>query len=72
LSSSITLYSSTSLPAALTMTASDAKRFCDSKAFADWRGAREAESKVQAAIVDRLNGVIRAVGSLSKSMSRRI
>lgn len=53
------------------MTASDAKRFCDSKAFADWRGAREAESKVQAAIVDRLNGVIRAVGSLSKSMSRR-
>lgn len=53
------------------MTGSDAKRFCDSKAFADWRGAREAESKVQAAVVDRLNGVIRAVGALAKSMRRQ-
>ena len=55
----------------MAVTSSDAKRFCESKAFADWRKSRESESKVQVAIVDRLNGVIRSVGHLAKMLSRR-
>ncbi|HEY4529170.1 MAG TPA: hypothetical protein VIG97_02390 [Luteimonas sp.] len=70
LQATLSLYSSTSLPEAMTLSASDARRFCESKAFADWRSTREGESKLQAAIVDRLNGVIRSVGNLAKMLRR--
>ncbi len=71
LQATLSLYSSTSLPEAMTISASDAKRFCDSRAFSDWRASREGESKLQVAIVDRLNGVIRSIGALAKTMRRQ-
>ena len=51
------------------MTQSDAGDFFDGKAYADWRKSREQELKLQAAIGDRLNGVIRACGSIVKTVA---
>jgi hypothetical protein len=51
------------------MPASVAREFFDGKAFADWRKNREQELKLQAAIVDRLNGVIRACGHVAKAVA---
>lgn len=71
LTASLSLYSSTSIPEAMGLATSDAQRFVESKALSDWRGGKEAESKVQTAVVDRLNSVIRAIGALAKSLSQR-
>lgn len=57
-----------SIPEAMTITQSDAGAFFASNAFAkhrDWIGA---ESKIQVAVVERLNGVIRSLGSLAKRL----
>ena len=49
---------------------SDARDFLESKAFDTWVKNRELEQKVQLALVGRLDGVIRAIGSLGKVISR--
>lgn len=51
------------------MTQSDVTDFFEGKAYADWRRGREQEFKVQAAIGDRLNGVIRACGVIVKAVA---
>lgn len=51
------------------MTVSDAIDFIDGKSLSDWKKAKEAEYKVQAAIGERLNGVIRACGVIVKAIS---
>lgn len=70
LATSLSLYGSTPLPAALAMPGSVARKFFDGKTFEDWRKAREADSKTQAAIVNRLNDVIRACGIVAKTVAR--
>lgn len=45
------------------------REFFEGKPFADWRRNREQELKVQAAIVDRVNSVIRACGTIAKAVA---
>lgn len=71
LARSASLYSNTSLPEAFGLPVSAVEAFFESKAFEEWKKARESEVKMQAAIVDRLNGVIRASGVLAKILGRR-
>ncbi len=47
-----------------------ARAFFGGKAFEQWVKGREAESKLQGAIVDRLNGVIRGLNVVAKAASR--
>lgn len=42
----------------------------ESNAYRDWRKSREAAHKVDAAVINRLDNVIRAIGNLGKAMSR--
>lgn len=70
LASSLTLYSHSSLKDALAMQPSMARRFFDGKPFDDWKKGRESELKTQAAIVNRLNDVIRACGIIAKTIAR--
>ncbi|MCY1426218.1 hypothetical protein D9M71_420340 [compost metagenome] len=51
------------------MAQSDVADFFDGKAYADWRRGREQEFKVQAAIGERLNSVIRACGVIVKAVA---
>ena len=67
----LSLYSSTSLNEALKLPVSLATLFFESKAFSDWRKARESEAKTQAAIVNRLNIVITAIGGVVKAVAGR-
>ncbi|SET43836.1 hypothetical protein SAMN05216326_1276 [Nitrosomonas marina] len=55
---------------ALSMPASLAEDFFKSKSFEDWKKSRESEAKVQAEIISRLNGVIRSIGVLAKSLPK--
>lgn len=70
MASSLSLYSATSLNDALDLPASVVKKFFDGKPFEDWKKGRDSELKIQAAIVDRLNSVIRACGVVAKTVAR--
>lgn len=70
LASSLALYSHTSLTDALAMQASTARKFFEGKPFEEWKRGRESELKTQAAIVNRLNDVIRACGIVAKTVAR--
>ena len=67
----LSLYSSTSYPEALACGMSDVKAFFESNAFGIWKKNKEAENKMQGAMIERIDGVIRAIGSLGKMLSRR-
>lgn len=49
------------------ITQSDAKNFFDSKRYMEFKKLRDHEYRAQAAVIDRLNGVIEAIGALAKS-----
>ncbi|MCZ0926451.1 hypothetical protein L0636_00930 [Halomonas janggokensis] len=51
------------------MTYSEADAFFEGKAHAEWRKGKEQELKLQAAVNDRLNGVIRACGAIVKTVA---
>lgn len=70
LAANLSLYANTPLPDAMAMKASDANKFFESKPFDEWRKGRESELKMQAAIVGRLNDVIRACGIVAKTVAR--
>ena len=42
------------------------REFFEGKPYADWRKSREQELKLQAAVVDRVNGVIKACSTIAK------
>lgn len=71
LAASLSLHGGTSLTESLELSPSFATRFFESKPFSDWRRNKESEAKTQAAIVNRLNEVIRGLSGLSKVMSGR-
>jgi len=52
------------------MTQSDARAFFDSKAFAKWRENQEAQNKIDVAVIDRLNGVMRGLNIVAKTIAR--
>jgi hypothetical protein len=70
LAASLSLYAHTPLPDALRLTPSAARGFFEGKPFDDGKKAREAEMKMQGAIVERLNDVIRANVILAKVLAR--
>ncbi|PIQ55374.1 MAG: hypothetical protein COW02_03450 [Comamonadaceae bacterium CG12_big_fil_rev_8_21_14_0_65_59_15] len=70
MASSLSLYANTPLPAALDMQSSVARQFFEGKPFENWRKGRESDLKMQSAIVNRLNDVIRACGIVAKTVSR--
>lgn len=53
----------------MSMPLSEATAFFEGKAYADWRKAKEQELKLQAALGDRLNGVIKACGAIVKTVA---
>lgn len=55
-----------SIPEAHSVTQSDAGAFFESHAFEKHRTWLESGNKIQVATVDRLNGVIRALGVVAK------
>lgn len=52
------------------MRRSDVQTIFESKAFGDWKKAQEARQKIDLAVVERLDVVIRAIGNLGKALSR--
>jgi len=58
----------TSLADALRLTPGQARAFFETKAFKDSRKAAEAKAKMQAAVVNRLNGVIGVLCQLPKAL----
>lgn len=55
----------------MTMQRSDCKALFESKAFEDWKKAREAQGSRFLAICERIDNVVRAIGSLAKVMAVR-
>jgi hypothetical protein len=56
---------------ALQMCRSDIKQIFESKQFSDWKRSREAQGKMDLAICDRLDNVVRAIGNLGKVIVER-
>ncbi|HEY0662786.1 MAG TPA: hypothetical protein VGD21_15865 [Lysobacter sp.] len=52
------------------MRRSDIKTIFDSKAYGDFKKGKEGAHKVDSAIIDRLDNLIRAVGALGKVMAK--
>lgn len=69
LAHNISIYSNASLIDAFNLTESQADQFLEGKAFKDWVKVKESEQKLQAALGDRINGVIRACGVIVKAVS---
>lgn len=53
------------------MRRSDVHTIFESKAFGDWKKSQEANQKLQAAIVERLDIAIKSISGLGKALSRR-
>ncbi len=64
----ISIHTSTSITDAMKMPVSLAVKVLESKSFDNYKRSRESEIKTQAAIVGRLNEVIRGLSNLSKSI----
>jgi hypothetical protein len=64
------MYGSTPLPDALGLRMSIGRAFFDSQVYKQHTKNEEAERGIQLAIVDRLNGVIAAIGKLGKALGR--
>lgn len=45
--------------------------FLESKAFKDWGKAREGEMKLQLAVINRLEAVMKAIGNLGEVLAHR-
>jgi hypothetical protein len=53
------------------MRQSDIRTIFESKAYQDWKKSREAKNKLYLAICDRLDNIIRAIGSLGNVLAKR-
>lgn len=65
------IYSGTPHPDAWDSSVSVIRDFFESAAFKGWLKNREGEHKMQAAVVGRLDALIRSIGELGKAISRR-
>lgn len=63
----LSLYANTPLHQALATPQSVASMFFESKAYKDFMKGKEAENKMQAEIIGRLNTVVKAINVLIKS-----
>lgn len=55
---------------ALGMRRSDVQVIFDSKAYGDWKKSREATQKIDMAVIERLDVVIKSIGNLGKALSK--
>lgn len=53
------------------MRRSDIQMLFASKAYKDWQKAQENRVKLQVAVIDRIDAVIKSIGSLGKALTRR-
>jgi hypothetical protein len=53
------------------MRGSDIRSIFGSKAFSDWKKSQESRQKVDAAIIERLDNVTKALGNLGKALAAR-
>lgn len=53
------------------MRSSDVRSIFQSKAFSEWKKGRESSQKVDLAVVERLDVLIKAIGNLGKALSSR-
>jgi len=49
------------------MTPSSVSDYFNSKAFTDWKKGKDAETKLQVAVIERLDGVIKSLHAIGKS-----
>ena len=63
----LSLYCGQAWSDVVAMRLSDLSGFFATKAFAGWKKARDHEAKLQLAIIDRLDGVIKSIHGLAKS-----
>jgi dimeric dUTPase (all-alpha-NTP-PPase superfamily) len=70
LATSISLYTSTSIAEAMALPVSVAEKVIACKSFDQWTKSKESEQKIQVAIINRLNDVIRGLGIVAKTISR--
>ena len=55
---------------ALLMRRSDIKTIFDSKAFSDWMKTQDSRQKMDMAVIDRLDALIKLTGQLGKVMGK--
>lgn len=55
---------------ALAMRRSDVQGIFESKAFEGWKKSRESMQKIDIAVIERLDMVIRSIGNLGRALSR--
>lgn len=65
------LYGHTPYGEAMRLPPSVVADFFNSKAFQDWRKGEESRMKVQTAIVERLNEVIRGTGIVARTVAKK-
>jgi hypothetical protein len=53
---------------ALRMRRSDVQSIFESKAFSEWKKNREGSQKIDMAVIERLDVVIKAIGNLGKAL----
>ena len=67
----LSLYSGTSYKDALACPISDASEFFGSEAFGVWKKNVEATNKMSTVLIERVDGVTKAVSGLAKVLSKR-
>ena len=63
----LSLYCGQIYESSMRMTLSDSREFFSSKAFAGWKKGKEHETKLQLAVIERLDGVIKGLNNLAKA-----
>ncbi len=71
LATRLTLEAHTPLLQAMDVTPELAADFFNSKNYENWQKTREAEWKLQAAMIDRLNEIIRGTGIVAKVIAKK-
>jgi hypothetical protein len=56
---------------AMRMTRSQIKAVFESKQFKEWKRGREAQNRLDAAQIERLDNIVRSIGSLGKVLATR-
>lgn len=67
----LSLYTATPYTEALNLPPSQVREFFESQAFKDWKKSEESRIKINVAVVNRLNEVIRGLDILAKGLRRR-
>jgi len=67
---SLFLHFGVSYSNAQAMRSSDVRSIFESRAYSDWKKSQEAQHKVDAAIIDRIDNATKAIVNLGKAIAR--